>query len=305
MINSLYKTARVGYTSRANLADALIRAFYDRPMEGDGELLAFLEAESLSKFIAVLRNEPEHRVTMQNLYEAGTPRTPPRKVFLDHVPKTGGLLIYSILKYLYPLHVVTPHRDVWSAAEPPTEEYSSTWPIVAGHVGRRHHYLIPDRGERLRCTVVRDPVSWMRSIYSYWRHVIVAGSPDFELPLVRKARLLSFSEFIHDPECQSALINFQTAFLKPLRSDSIEEIFHYYDLVGTSQDIPGFLRRLFALAGIESPLPIEKLIEITPPNASPPTPISDEDRLFITRLWADDHRLYELAKEKWAPPAAA
>jgi len=304
MINSLYKTTRVGYTSRANVADALIRAFFDRAMEGDGELFSFLEAESLSRFIAVLRNEPEHRVIMQSLYEAGTPRTPPKKVLLDHVPKTGGLLIYSILRYLYPLHVVTPHRDVWSAAEPPTEEYSSTWAIVAGHIGRQHHYLIPDRDERLRCTVVRDPVSWVRSVYSYWRHVIVAGSPDFELPLVSKARLLSFSEFIRDPECQGALVNFQTTFLRSPESDSIEEIFHYYDLVGTSQDIPGFLRRLFSSAGIESPLSAEKLIEITPPNASPPTLVSDEDRAFITRVWADDHRLYELAKEKWATAAA-
>ncbi len=175
-------------------------------------------------------------------------------------------------------------------------------PIVAGQVGRRHPP--PDPRPQRAAALYSGARSGlgMRSIYSCWRHVIVAGSPDFELPLVRKARLLSFSEFIHDPECQSALINFQTAFLKPLRSGfSVEEIFHYYDR-GNESGYPRISEAPLHLSGHRKP-PADR--ETDRDNAAQClTADADKRRGPFVHYAAMGRRSSAIrtGQRKWAPP---
>jgi hypothetical protein len=177
--------------------------FLRRP--ADADLTDALAKLPVPEVLAILAQSAEHRAKVGEMYGDLT-RLPPARAVFFHIPKTGGTTVAGILQRLYPLFIVSPQLQGVVAED-------SRWTVVCGHFHRFEDLqLLRDLDERRKVTILREPVSWVTSLYKYWRHDIPPGHVAYDVPSVGKARELPFSEFIRSIEnqeiCQSALAGY-------------------------------------------------------------------------------------------------
>jgi hypothetical protein len=272
-------------TSREVIGD-LCQHFLRRP--ADPDLMNALAKLPVPEILAILAQSTEHRAHLESVYGDLPPDPPARTVFF-HIAKTGGTTIAGILHRIYPLFIVSPQLQGVVPAD-------SRWTVVCGHFDRFEDLqMLHDLDERRKITIIREPVSWVTSLYKYWRHDIPPGHIAYDVPSVGRARELPFSEFIRSVED----IENGQSFLAGYAGDkSARDALSYFDLVGVTDQLPVFVARMLSVLGIQQPYTPEQLIAQVPSNASSGSvELTEDDRRYIRSTWARDVELYEAAKE--------
>jgi hypothetical protein len=177
----------------------------------------------------------------------------------------------------------------------------SQFPIIVGHVGFANRSWVTDQ-DIIRATVIREPLSRVRSEYRFWRHI----SKEHHLPHVALARSLPFDAYIRVQLGRggASLTDYQTKFLGgPLAAqpkkpeDAASAILNRFDVVGVTDDLPDFMRRLFQ--AIDCDVDPTQIIERVNRNASRgDEDLTPADWAMIAERNQFDQSLYAEAKRR-------
>lgn len=236
---------------------------------------------------------------------------PKRFLLLDHVSKTGGSTVIEALKYIFPLHTVAERIDVsGKAASGASLQDVARWPIVCGHIGRRSHHLIPDLDRRVKCTIIREPVSRSRSVYTFFRFNVRPQHPSYDRPELAAARELSFSEFIRQDAVRSRISNQQSHFLssdpdsqnESSAAEQAARTLSVFDVVGVTDQMATFFDRLLDVMDVQIPTSSETLLQRSYRRKSQGSvTMSEEDIQWLRSINSLDLALYDQAKRRSMP----
>ena len=230
---------------------------------------------------------------------------PMPKALFNHIPKTGGVALGGALSsQLPPGHVSPP---IFSGDPDAKVPDPGQWRVVRGHLGFGFADRVSDAGERLKFTVVREPVARFMSEYNYWRYHIDSNHPAFNLDYIQAAKRYGFSEFLRwrfVEQKQSA--NFQTWFLSGIGvSDGTSpeavarEALAHYDVVGVTDDLPKALDAISDRLDVRLARPASELLSMVNRNSSSgENAVCADDRDFIEQRAPMDLALYQEARRR-------
>ena len=227
------------------------------------------------------------------------------KALFNHIPKTGGVALGGVLSsQLSPGRVSPP---IFSGNPDAKVPDPGKWQVVRGHLGFGFADRVCDAGERLKFTVVREPVARSMSEYNYWRHHIDANHPAFNLDYIQAAKHYRFSDFLRWRFVeQNQSVNFQTWFLSGTgAADGVspqaaaQETLARYDVVGVTDDLPKALELMSARLHVRLTRPASELLSMVNRNSSSgENAVCASDREFIEQRAAMDIALYQEAKRR-------
>jgi hypothetical protein len=177
------------------------------------------------------------------------------------------------------------------------------WPILCGHVGRKRHALLPDIDRRVICTLVRDPVSRTRSVYTFFRHNVRRSHPAYHRPELVAARELDFSSFIRHEVAQRRISNPQTAMLsgggklpRQASRQAALDLLEPFSVVGLTNQIAVFLDDLLRVMDVRIPMTAAALVDHTYQRRSKQSvDVSEADARHIRAINGWDLQLYDAA----------
>ncbi|MDG2385711.1 MAG: sulfotransferase family 2 domain-containing protein [Pirellulaceae bacterium] len=295
---------------RTQLTKALYGCLTGRDARGTKSLLPLILSSSEELPTPILAQDPTIRSRLRQMLESMTADFPPgQRLLFDHVSKTGGSTITVALNYLFPFHCVSNRLDLLTTVDPSRQEWAewARWPILSGHVGQIHHHFIPDIEQRQICTLIRDPVSRTRSVYTWLRFNIKPANPAYHEPTIKAARELGFSEFIR---CKQVQYRFRDKQFEVLSgnlkmadncsaAESARATLAAYDLVGVTDQLTDFFDALLVLLRVSIAPPTEELINRAYRNKSlNSVTVSPKDEAYLRALNPIDSQLYQLAKSK-------
>ena len=232
---------------------------------------------------------------------------PKNHLVFDHIYKTGGTAIAEVLRSLFKGNLVSPHidRNDYSEINSALIKTACVYPIIVGHLGSELRRNVLKISNRKRVSIVRSPVSWVRSVYTFWRGNILAFHPAYYSLSVSKAREMEFSDFIRDEQIRSdVLINGQLKLLSGIDDVGsydlrtlgliIDILFSEFDYIGKTEDLIGTLKATLDLLGLENEYDCEHLIGNVERNESSiRISVTDEDRIYIDDICRCDGILYD------------
>ena len=225
------------------------------------------------------------------------------KALFDHIPKTGGVAFGEALYTALPSGMVSPRQGI--GGDPTSEGLDSRWRVVRGHFGNLYAHRLEDYAERLKITIIREPVARFISEYTYWRWNIADDRPEASIEYVQAAKTQPFSSFIRWWLERDNNANFQAHFLSGSHEPGAnpetraKEILAHYDIVGVNDDLAGLLDYTLYRLGWESSVPSDVILSGVEANRSGGTiEVSDEDIAFMKARSALDFALYNEAKRR-------
>jgi len=174
---------------------------------------------------------------------------PAIKLLFDHLPKCAGTSVYRLLQQAVGAGRVSPFLQAVAAGS--AVRLFSRYDVIAGHFAGQ--ILVASPWPTRTFTIVRDPVSRLRSLYRYSREIGRGPAADL-------MRQMSFAEFVESehPFLVAPLDNFLTAHfaealglvtdpddLLPMAKEAVTR----YDLVGIFSDLDETAQRLCRLLG--------------------------------------------------------
>ncbi|MDR3692850.1 MAG: sulfotransferase family 2 domain-containing protein [Fimbriimonas sp.] len=231
------------------------------------------------------------------------PSLPDYRYLFDHIPRTGGSYLASVLcELLGPTSENIDCGPDYPHTHPAEMERLDDFTVIVGHMRldtvRAFNLIRPRR----LISVVRDPVSQILSTYNFWRYNVTA-----DLPHCNLAKTLSFSDFIRVPELRMTLDNpFTRHFFGLWEFDRLEQS-------DTSRILAVRMSESYSFLGVtermdETVLAISALFETKPGFRMPKRPdynaskgktqVADRDREFLIQLNAMDYEIYRHANER-------
>lgn len=192
---------------------------------------------------------------------------PKRRVLFDHIPKCAGTSVNQVL---------IPHyskRRIFYATRRSRPEYCNMtdrerlrFQLITGHDSRNLIDLLPPNF--FLTTVLRDPISRVVSLYRY-----VKRSKYHKISNIISERNYSLADFVRSG-VTGETCNFMTRHFSGLDHEEIQSNPNYasklaiinatkYNLIGTTDYLSSYLKRLSELTGIKIPL--------SPPQANKST----------------------------------
>jgi len=223
----------------------------------------------------------------------------------NHIPKTGGMSMYWLIRDLIGPDRLSPH---FSLNEDTTYEVSpkdyEKYLVIYGHIGVVWNDAIGPNRQWM--TMVRDPVDRVLSQYYYWRNSI---PPSPHLPYVYAAQTLPLEEYLRSRDQKFLQGNqnvqtwqladdFRIRYRKVAAADALEIAKHHLAercaFVGIFEDYQASVERLCRLFG--TPLPASIPLENRTHGRRAVSEISPDVIAVMRELNEMDQALYEFAK---------
>lgn len=243
-----------------------------------------------------------------------------RRIFLMHVPKTGGISLALFFRGLFEAESICPpprRGGVWNYTPEEVRQYR----MFAGHFDVDFIESVDPQGITL--TILRDPVSRTISLYDFWRSISPEWADEFlgDAPInaPRFARSHSFSAFLRTDNTlvQHAISNAATRQLLGKRYDVLASKpvkaaqaaftrLHKFDWFGTTENLTVGLSQLAQRLGV-SPPDKPHVNRTYSPEAGEPrgevirTIPSTTDLQYCAALNQIDLRLYRLSIASVSP----
>jgi hypothetical protein len=122
---------------------------------------------------------------------------PPVRYIFNHFAKTGGMSLLAICRHNLADSQISPHLREHQVRMSPTGRFDSHR-LIAGHFGLASQAKLS--AGRFSMTLLREPISRIFSLYTYWRRISEKGVE------TSKAKELSFPGFVRYFEQSPAII---------------------------------------------------------------------------------------------------